>query len=148
MTLMKSTRALGTIFIRQLEPHDPIFTFDRQSLLSKLIAVLTHGPFSHVATYLGDGKIWEIVTSGARVVPLEVYKGRGRYRVAAYRHYGYEKKDRATQQAELMQLVGNVRYGYFGAVFAGFKSYFRFHRESATPNGIILSGPLIFIEQV
>jgi hypothetical protein len=136
------------VFIERLEPHDAIFTFDRQSFLSMLIALLTHGPFSHVATYLGDGNIWEIVTSGARVVQVEVYKGRGRHRVAAYRHYGHEKKDRATQKAELMQLVSNVRYGYFGALLAGFKSYFGFHRESATPNGIVLSGPLLFIGQV
>jgi hypothetical protein len=135
-------------FIKRLEPHDPIFTFDRRSLLSKLIALLTHGPFSHVATYLGDGNIWEIVTPSARVVPIEVYKDRSRYRVAAYRHYGYETMDRASQKADMMQLIGNVRYGYFGALLAGFKSYFGLHRESATPNGLILSGPLMFIAQV
>lgn len=133
--------------VASLQPHDPIFTFDRTSHLSKLIAMVTHGPFSHVATYKEDGNIWEIVTSGARIVPLDTYKDRHRYRVAAYRHLGFEPTSREQQAAEMNADVGNVKYGYLGALGAGIKSYFGMHREAASPNGLILSGPLVFIAQ-
>ena len=115
--------------IAALEPHDLILTFDRTSSLSKIIALCTHGPFSHVATYVGEGKIWEIVTSGARVVPIEHYKYRHKYRVAAYRHFGHEPMTRDEQLADMMSVVGNVRYGYLGALWGGIKSYFGYHRD-------------------
>ena len=115
--------------IAALEPHDLILTFDRTSSLSKIIALCTHGPFSHVATYVGEGKIWEIVTSGARVVPIEHYKDRHKYRVAAYRHFGHEPMTRDEQLADMMSVVGNVRYGYLGALWGGIKSYFGYHER-------------------
>lgn len=131
----------------RLTPHDAIFTFDRTSLLSRFIALVTHGPFSHVATYIGEGNIWEIVTSGARIVPIETYKNRHKYRVAAYRHSGFEIKPRTEQLEEMKAMIGNVRYGYFGAIGAGIKSYFGMHRGSGSPNGLILGGPWTFITQ-
>src|ERR1700730_10286033 len=68
-------------FTSILEPSDYLLTFDRTSLLSKIIARGTHGPFSHIAHYIGDAKLWEVVTSGTRIVPLETYRG-PQYRVA------------------------------------------------------------------
>jgi hypothetical protein len=137
----------GKFFPDDVTYKDDAETFDRTSFISKMIALLTHGPFSHVATYLGDGKIFEIVTSGARVVPIETYKGRHKYRVAAYRHYGHNAMTQQEYHEMMMSDVGSVRYGYLGAIGAGIRSYFGFHRESGSPNGIVLSGPLAFIEQ-
>jgi hypothetical protein len=133
--------------VASLQPHDAIFTYDRTHPMSKVIAKVTHGPFSHVATYIGDGKIWEIVTSGARIAPLETYKDRHHYRVAAYRHYGFEETPRDQQLVEMQEMVGNIDYGYIGAIGGGLMSYFGNHRDSATPNGLILSGPLFYIGQ-
>jgi hypothetical protein len=103
-------------------------------------------PFSHVAVYAGDGIISEIVTSGMRMVPLEIYKGR-RYRVAAYRHYGKLPNTTEEMLAEMRATDGRPGYSYLGAIHAGLKAFVGRHRESATPNSLVLGGLLTFIAQ-
>lgn len=135
-------------FVSILEPHDYLLTFDRRSLLSKIIAMGTHGPFSHIASYIGDGQLWEVVTSGTRIVPLETYKGR-HYRVAAYRSYGMPFVSHEEAMAHYMKTAGRPGYNYIGAFKAGVKTFFGDkHEASTTPNGIVLGGPLTFIGQV
>jgi len=135
-------------FVKYLEPDDYLFTFDRSSLLSKIIAAGTLGPFSHVAHFIGNGKIWEVVTSGTRIVPLETYKGR-RYRVAAYRNYGHSFVSREEAMAHYQKTAGRPGYGYVGAFKAGVRTFFGDRKYSpTTPNGIILGGVLAFIDQV
>lgn len=135
-------------FVSTLEPHDCLLTFDRRSKLSKFIAVFTHGPFSHLAHYIGDGQIWESVTSGTRIAPLETYKGR-HYRVAAYRNYGIQFVSKEQAMAYYKRSDGKSGYNYIGAARAGIRTFFGDrHYSPATPNGIILSGRLTFIAQV
>jgi hypothetical protein len=135
-------------FVSQIQPYDFILTFDRRSFLSKLIAKVTHGPFSHIAHYMGDGNIWEVVTSGTRIAPLEIYKGR-HYRVAAYRHTPGLLKSAEEADAQFKATAGRQGYNYFGAIQAGIRTFFGDrHYTTTTPNGIILSGPLTFISQV
>ncbi|QIO32313.1 hypothetical protein [Bradyrhizobium sp. 1(2017)] len=135
-------------FERALEPDDALFTFDRQSLLSKVIALGTHGPFSHVAHYIGDKNIWEVVTTGTRIVPLDTYRSR-RYRVAAYRNYGHRYVSHEESMAHFTATAGKPGYNYAGAFLAGVRTFFGDkHRSPTTPNGIILSGALTFIDQV
>lgn len=135
-------------FVSTLEPHDYLLTFDRTSLLSTIIAKGTHGPFSHIASYIGDGKLWEVVTSGTRIVPVETYKGR-HYRVAAYRNYGVPFISNEEAMAHFAKTAGRPGYNYVGAFKAGVKTFFGDKYEVATtPNGIILEGPLTLIGQV
>lgn len=75
--------------VAKLEPRDALFTFDRTSLMSKVIARVTHGPYSHCAIFLGDGQLSEVVTSETRIAPLDIYKDRKKYLVSAYRHLGH-----------------------------------------------------------
>jgi hypothetical protein len=129
-----------------LEPRDAIFTFDRNSIVSKIIAVTTHGPFSHCAVYAGNGVISEVVTSGTRMVPIETYKGR-HYRVAAYRHYGKSPNTIEEMLQEMKATDGQTGYDYLGALKAGVKALFGRHQDAYTPNSHILSGYLTFIAQ-
>jgi hypothetical protein len=132
--------------IGSLQPRDAIFTFDRRSLLSKAIAKFTHGPFSHCAVYAGEGIIHEIVTSGTRMISIDVYKGR-HYRVAVYRHYG-KPPDTVEEMLEGMRREdGRTGYSYFGALLAGIKAFRGKHVEAMAPNSLILAGPLAFITQ-
>jgi hypothetical protein len=45
-----------------LKPLDGIYTVDQSSRISRFIAWATHGTWSHVALYIGDGEIHESVT--------------------------------------------------------------------------------------
>lgn len=70
-----------------LQPGDCIFTTCRASLVSEIISWATSGPWSHCASYVGEGEIADSVASGLRVAPLEVYRGR-QFWIAAYLPYG------------------------------------------------------------
>jgi hypothetical protein len=83
----KEYEAAWQHLVSSLQPRDIVFTFNRKSLISKVIAKFTHGPFSHCAVHAENGIIHEIVTSGTRMVNIDVYKGRD-FRVAVFRHYG------------------------------------------------------------
>jgi hypothetical protein len=132
--------------IGSLQPRDAIFTFDRRSFLSRAIAKFTHGPFSHCAVYAGDGIIHEIVTSGTRMVDIEVYKGRG-YRVAAYRHYGRAPNTIEEMLDGMRRTDGRPGYSYFGALLAGIKAFRGHHADAMAPNSLILAGPFVFVGQ-
>jgi len=132
--------------IRMLEPRDAIFTYDRTSVMSKLIAWSTHGPFSHCAVYMGGGEISEVVTSGLRIAPIETYKGR-KYRVAAYRHYGRAPNSVEEMLDEIRATAGRPGYNYFGAFRAGMTALVGKHHKTSAPNSLILWGFLTFIAQ-
>lgn len=129
-----------------LEPRDIIFTYDRKSVISRLIAHLTHGPFSHCAVHAENGVIWEIVTSGTRMVNIEVYRGR-QFRVAVYRHYGKAPDTIEEMLSRMKASDGQPGYSYYGAIRAGIKAYFGRHVEAMTPNSLILTGALTFVAQ-
>jgi hypothetical protein len=70
--------------IRTLQKGDGIFTFDTKSTASRFIAYLDQGTWSHVGTYVGDGKISEAITSGVVQRSIEAYHN-SRYRLGLYR---------------------------------------------------------------
>ncbi|HUC49518.1 MAG TPA: hypothetical protein VMA30_09040 [Xanthobacteraceae bacterium] len=131
--------------VAALQPGDCIFTFDRASWMSKLIARATHGPFSHCGIYIGGGELGEVVTSGTRIAPIETYKGR-KYRVAVYRHYGTIKSV-DDMISDIRATAGRPGYGYIGALRAGVIALFGAHHKTAAPNSLILWGFLTYITQ-
>jgi hypothetical protein len=132
--------------VASLEPRDLIFTFNRKSFVSKIIATFTHGPFSHCAVHAEDGVISEIVTSGTRMVHIDIYKGR-EFRVAVFRHYGKAPDAKEEMLARMRAEDGRSGYSYFGAIQAGLRAYLGNHIDAMAPNSIILSGALSFIAQ-
>jgi hypothetical protein len=130
--------------VSQLQPRDMIFTARLDGRVSRLIAWSTGGPFSHVGVYLGDGEMWEIVTSGERVVPISTYKGR-EFRTAVYRTFFPPPKPWAEALKE-MQGRG-IGYDYLGAIQHGVRSFFGEHDDSQAPNSLIYQGRLALIAQ-
>jgi hypothetical protein len=132
--------------VSSLKPRDLIFTFNRKSFISNVIAKFTHGPFSHCAVHAENGIISEIVTSGTRMVNIDVYKGR-KYRVAVFRHYGKAPDTKEEMLAKMRAENGRPGYSYIGALQAGIRAYFGNHTVAMAPNSIILAGALTFIAQ-
>jgi hypothetical protein len=140
-----------TIFVNSLKPGDAIYTVDTKSSLSRFIAWATHGTWSHVAWYTGDGMIWESITSGIRNVSIEVYKQR-RYWLGAYRHI--ELMDAALSEDHLDGLARNDtrfrrdRYNYSCAIYYGFRSFIGDHSHNLVPNSAMFQGHLVRVALV
>lgn len=136
-------------FMSLIRPGDAIFTTDHQSALSRFISSFTHGPWSHMALYLGDGQIQEMVTSGLRRCSINIYRTRSRW-VAAYRtaktvdtlpdpKLFFDECDR--------QLSEPARYAYKKVIYYGLRSFFGDHSHDWVPNSVIYSGRFFFIAQ-
>lgn len=134
-----------------LQPADAIYTFDAESRISKFIAWATDGAWSHVAFHVGEGEIWESVTTGIRQGPIEIYKGR-RYWVAAYRHIDAVTKPRTKEEISEAVAAGSKRfrpnsYNYRGALKFGWKAFRGDHSHGLTPNSGILLGAFALVAQ-
>jgi len=133
-----------------LKPFDGIYTVDRSSRISRFIAWATHGTWSHVAVYIGNGEIHESVTSGLREGPLELYKGR-QYWIAAYRHVGAIAKPRSIEEVRATVASSPFRrdgYNYRGAIRFGIRAFFNDHSPDLVPNSAMYAGNRILIGQV
>jgi hypothetical protein len=67
-----------------VRPADCIMTFDTTSYISKIIAAVDRGVWSHVAGYAGDGNVFEMTASGLLERPLNTYRS-PKYRIGLYR---------------------------------------------------------------
>ena len=105
-----------TKFVSDLKPGDLIFSLDTKSSMSRFIAALDHGTWSHVALYLGTGCVCEAIPGGVSERDITYYKS-ARYRLGAYR-------SAATDQ-QVEQLIAFNRaqlgkpYNYLGAIRLG-----------------------------
>lgn len=99
---------------------DSLFTIDTKSRVSRLIARLDGGPWSHVATFLGDGLLHEAVAPRVTLTPLSHYHD-PRFRLGLYRVPGEiasEKIDALRMFA--VSTVGD-RYNYHGMIKVGLR---------------------------
>jgi hypothetical protein len=137
-------------FINSLRPGDSIYTVDTESRVSRFIAWSTHGTWSHVAWYTGNGMIWESTTSGIRKSSIDVYKQR-RFFVGGYRHveqFGSElSSDAANGVAENHNFRPN-RYNYLAAIKYGLRSMLGDHSHNLVPNSALFQGTLVRIAMV
>ncbi|HTO66851.1 MAG TPA: hypothetical protein VMM15_37010, partial [Bradyrhizobium sp.] len=67
-----------------VRPTDQIMVIDTNSFISRAIAAVDQGVWSHVAGYVGNGNIIEAGLSGVVERPLTVYRSQ-RYRIGLYR---------------------------------------------------------------
>jgi hypothetical protein len=139
-------------FEASLRPHDCIFTTCRTSITSRLIAWATDGPWSHCATYLGEGEIWESVTSGIRYERLDVYRGR-KFWIAAYRHVRFCENPPSMEQARNSVIEASAQYkqgyNYGMALWNGLRAFVGRHAEArGVPNSIILQGSYALVAHV
>jgi hypothetical protein len=147
-TVDEFERAWDNLLI-SARPMDTIFTARRNDISSKAIAWITKGPFSHVATYVGNDKIWESVTSGLRTGKLsDLYKSRENW-VAAYRHVQHldrvfleKDADRIAREAADSYRIG---YNWYQAARHGLLSFRGMHEEAKVPNSFLYRGSWVLI---
>jgi hypothetical protein len=131
--------------VEQLRPMDTVFTTCHTSVLSKFIAWATHGPWSHVLTYVGNGEIHESITSGIRRGSIELYRSRANW-VAAYRHTELENDPRTYEEAlAATEINWRPGYNYRKAIYYGARSFFGDHDHALVPNSIVYQGHMSLI---
>jgi hypothetical protein len=102
-----------------VRPTDCIMVFDTRSFISRTIALIDRGVWSHVAGYAGDGNIFEMILSGAVERPLDTYRS-PRYRIGIYRARLFNGDVYASENARKIESfrsywranIGRSKYGY------------------------------------
>jgi hypothetical protein len=108
-------------FVSLLQPPDLIFVLDTRSILSKAIAALDHGVWSHVAQYVGDGQIVEATTAGVVERSVTVYNT-GVHRLGLYRPTG---SGDATKVVAFGRSQIGKRYNYKGVLRLGINKFLK-----------------------
>jgi hypothetical protein len=134
-----------------VRPADCIMIFDTTSYISRIIAAVDRGVWSHVAGYAGNGNVFELILSGMVERSLDTYRS-PRYRIGIYRarpsnggaEYADDLKRIHAFLARSRASIGRTRYDYFKVVKLGFVKMFgiRLRRPSeydVTPNDMARS---------
>jgi hypothetical protein len=134
-----------------LHPADCIMIFDTASYISRIIAAVDRGVWSHVAGYAGNGNVLELILSGMVERSLDTYRS-PRYRIGIYRarpsnggaEYADDLKRIHAFLARARASIGRTRYDYFKVAKLGFVKIFgiRLRRPSdydVTPNDMARS---------
>lgn len=82
-----------------IQPGDTVQVLDQKSLLSRLIARVDQGTWSHTAGYIGGGMVQEAITSGVVEREMSVYKT-SNYRIGIYRSPDFDP-----QPADIERLI-------------------------------------------
>jgi hypothetical protein len=105
-----------------LAPGDVVATFDSTSRLSRVIALVDGGPWSHTGLYVGDGRIAEALTRGVIERGIESYQSE-RYRLGVYRPLGLTAEGAARIIAVARSGLG-AAYNYMGVARVGLRLLF------------------------
>jgi cell wall-associated NlpC family hydrolase len=143
-------------FVGALQKGDGIFTFDTKSIVSRIITHLDQGAWSHVGTYVGNGRIVEAITLGVVERSIEAYHDT-RYRLNIYRFPGASPQQIDSMIASCHSTVGD-RYSYRKVLLLGIrlalgiwpsqKPGASLLTRHATPNRIITAAGYDLIEIV
>jgi hypothetical protein len=133
-----------------VRPADCIMTLDTSSYISKVIAAVDQGVWSHVAGYAGEENIFDMTTGGLVERPLNTYRS-PRYRIGLYRpatSTGDPNDPRVDQFLNFSRSkIGRVRYDYSMIAKLGFMKTFGIRRraprdDEVTPNDMARSPQL------
>lgn len=102
-----------------VKPGDIVFTYDTESFISKFIANLDKGAWSHVGIYVGDGYICEAITNGVVQRPITEYKNK-KIRMGIYRYKGISPEAANDFVDECKSRIGDS-YNWWGAIKLGIK---------------------------
>jgi hypothetical protein len=123
-----------------VEPCDLVQVFDESSVVSRLIARVDRGCWSHSAGYLGEGKVTEAITSGVTIRPLEVYN-RSSIRLGIYRIEGVTSENAEAARKWSQEQVGKG-YGWSSVIRSGIEKIFLYDPQRKpvipTPNDLIV----------
>lgn len=135
---------------RIVRPADCIMIFDTTSYISKIIATVDRGVWSHVAGYAGNGNVFDLTLSGMVERPLDTYRS-PRYRIGIYRVRSLNGEEYADDIKRIHGFlthgrasIGRTRYDYLKVVKLGFVKTFgiRLRQPSdydVTPNDMARS---------
>lgn len=99
--------------------------------MSRLIAWVDNGSWSHAAVYAGEGRLLEMLTSGSCERPIAVYRSPN-FRVGLYR---LQLKDGdGTKVIDVLRSRLGFKYSYKKALIAGLQKMLGIKRTHATPN--------------
>lgn len=114
-----------------VRPADCIMIFDTTSYISRLMAAVDRGVWSHVAGYAGNGNVFELILSGMVERPLDTYRS-PLYRIGIYRarpsnggaEYAADPKRIHAFLANSRASIGRTHYDYLKVVKLGFVKTF------------------------
>ncbi len=141
--------AAWNALVQKLLLADLICTFNEKSLLSRLIASLDGGSWSHSAVYVGDGQICEAMSEGLLRRPIEVHRNKHTH-FGIYRVFDITPQQQAAMVTEAKRHLGKG-YNYIGAIRVGLKLLFRVKLDPKkpghkTPNDLIYTGAYYLVD--
>ena len=133
----------------KMQKGDAIFTFNSKSFISKFIAKLDKGSWSHVSQYIGNNEIREAISSGFVKRNIEVYKQKYIH-IGVYRYLGITSEVQEKIAEFTSKFIG-YKYDYFGAISLGIRTILGLTEDSynpkdVTPNGLIYIGNLYLVD--
>ncbi len=140
-------------FLLLVRPTDQIMIIDTSSLLSRTIASIDHGVWSHVGGYVGNGKIFEVILSGSVERSLDVYRSQ-QYRIGLYRVKGFDGDVENPENAKRIEAfiafcrasIGRTRYNYLGLMRLGLIKIFGIRLKSRGVHDLSPNDMAIFLE--
>ena len=137
----------------KLKKADLIFTYNSKSLISKVIANIDKGSWSHSGIYNGNGKILEAISKGGVKRKIDVYRNKhihlGIYRAIDYALLTNNDIDEILDILSVETL--GLKYGFHKALILGIRTLLgltedKFSPTDLTPNGLIYAGNLYLVD--
>lgn len=104
---------------QELRKGDSVLTIDTTSIVSRTIAYLDQGTWSHAATYVGEGNIAEAVSPRVTERSIEVYH-HTRYRLGVYRPVG-ATPETIDRSIEFLRAQLGKKYAYRKVIILGLR---------------------------
>lgn len=129
--------------MQSIQPCDLVQIIDQSSIVSRLIAKVDIGTWSHTASYVGRGMVLEAITSGVVKRDINVYRD-VRYRIGIYRVPGITEEQRFKMLVAGYSCLGR-RYNWKGLFRLGIKKLLRLRRSrykdgEVSPNDLVSMG--------
>ena len=133
----------------KLQKFDCILTYNSKSLISKVIASIDKGSWSHTGIYVGNGEILELISKGVVKRNIDVYRNK-------HIHLGvYRTIETNNDIGEILDIFSvetlGLKYGYHQALILGIRTLLgltedKFSPTDLTPNGLIYSGNFYLVD--
>jgi len=126
-----------------MKKGDLINIYQSTNFISKLIAKIDDGSWSHSAMYMGGHIIAEVISKGLVKRKIESYKNIDTH-IGIYRHINSEEADWSKLDDFHEKYVGS-KYGYLKAIICGVRTYLgltddKYDPIDNTPNGLVYMG--------
>ena len=141
--------------ISKMQKGDTIFTFNSKSLISKIIAKIDNGSWSHTGTYVGNGEISEMISTGYTKRSVEVYKQK-HIHIGIYRFHQITPEQQGSIDdfvVECNEMYGGQGYPFFRALKLGIRTLLhltdgKYRPQDFTPNGIVYAGTHFLVDYI